>query len=251
MKKFEVFYKSLGEFYELFYNDIIGWCDQNDVLLAISGSSINCNLLEGSDFDFVMIIPDYKLNPSFKLTLPDIINSYNWDNFKKEFHNSHLDIFGTYSNGNHINRIEIYPQSIAYQLLELKSMQIRRLKSTPLDIKNEIFYNIDGLQRVNKIKPIISGDSVYSSTFSIIQEDENIFWGMHIERLFLSQTIFGQKNDFGFMKRKLLGLIWKKSIQNETEISDIIKNIFYLTSNNPKIIPFINEEFTKLLKKKQ
>jgi hypothetical protein len=248
MKNFEESYQNLGNYFKNLFLELIAWCKQNDSIFLISGSTIGCEFMAGSDFDFILIVPDIELLNGSNLQLPKMVNSHNWQHFKQQFEMDEVEIFGTFSTADGINRFEIYPYSIAEKILNFEEIKIRRLKHTPLAIKYEIFYNAFGEKKELEIVPVIGNSYIQSTTYSVIHGDSSLFWGMHVERLFLSRTLFDEKEMFIFLKRMFRRLLWEQASHNENELKTIISNSFYLTSKFPNTINFLYGEFIASIK---
>lgn len=246
MKKFEKKYKSLSSYNTLLFDELRNWCNKNKGIFAISGSSISGDFINGSDFDFILIVPNKLLKGSDSLNLPKMVKSDNWMFFKQEFEKGNLDVFGTFSSINPINRIEIYPETVASQILHLEKIIIRRLKYTPTMTKNEFFYNYYGEKKTLQIQPQFRPNSVYSETQSIISGKFGDFWGMHVERLFLSIILFDKNSNLNSLKRKLFFLLWNKSQNDITLFKNILKKSFHLTKFTSKTIDVLYEEFINI-----
>jgi hypothetical protein len=228
MKYLNNLYKNAGidiNWINYIFSVIENWCIDFNLTLAISGSAIGKVYKMGMDFDFIIISPDENINNK-RFYLPDIFLQAGWKFFIKN--TDKFNIYGTYTIDNPLNRFEFYFLKTAFNILNLKEIEIIRLKQTPKEIKEEKFFNSKSNTINNKIIPLKTRDWIQSTTKNVIKHNNNIYWGMHFERLFLLDLIFDYS---GF---KTLHVELKTNLINslfDNRFDDLFKSCFYVTQN--------------------
>lgn len=247
---FELFYRSIGPYYSDFYTELINWCQINDATLGISGSTICKELFKGSDFDFIIIAPNSLFDDCQNIQLPLSIDSTGWVTFKHLYNSNKIEVYGTHSIKNEINRIEIYPISIVKRILNLEEFEIRRFKKTPKKTKKELFFNMNGDKITRNIEPIDLPDGIYSVTKSYVLYENNIYWGMHAERLALGLPLIEKDAFWSRSKIKFVKYLHEHTNKNEKLLKTCIKNSFFVTKNSLFNIDCIYEEFNRIISQK-
>jgi hypothetical protein len=196
----------------------------NKLFLGISGSALSMRYKKGMDIDLVLIIPD-KFFLSDIGFLPKTLQLNYWQKGIDNRSSTSIDVIGSYCSINPAIRVEIYKESSAIKILNRNIFTIYRLKDVPKNNKIELFITFSG----NTIDKRLDKISEISTTVSFIKVQNDLYWGMHFERLFLSDK-FIDSLCFNEMITSSREFFFGK-IKGNSEIKDL----FYISRYNNKI----------------
>jgi hypothetical protein len=189
------------------------------IFLGLTGSAIG--LQQYKDIDLILILPD-NLFLSEEFNLPSSLHQGNWESAKKLLEK--IDVVGSYYLINPAIRVEIYPFSTAIKILDKHVITIKRAKDVPKKNKNEMFISRNG----ESIYRLLVFRESLSETVSLLNFNNQLYWGMHYERLILAEKIL-ETLDFSSALFRA-----KKDFSLNSKGEDI-SNLFYCSINNPVI----------------
>jgi len=210
------------------YSRFLGLMDEflfgYDVFLGICGSALSGKWSKGMDLDFLLILPDEYFHKKL-LKLPSFLYQDNYNCVYQGFNKIEFGVIGSYYIDNPLIRVEIYLKSVADNLLNLNVFEINRLKNIPKLNKQEVFFNLNGDTIVREL--IVKNN--ISTTISFINKNNSLFWGMHFERLLLSQNIIDTLDYSSYIQKT-------RNLINRKVSGKIDPNaLFYCSTRNPII----------------
>jgi len=187
--------------------DLIDWCKKNNAFLGVTGSSQYRNKLQSNDIDLIILINSHNKSQLSATTCPPYFNETNWEIFKKLYNSGEIDLFGSICKREKKIKIEIYPHEIFLRILSLNQFMIRRLRESPRKSKKIICKGTDGSFKSLDLTPRIIDECVFSEILSVEWDKQILYVGIHLEKLLLSQMIFGDQVYFSMQKEKCYSLI--------------------------------------------
>jgi len=191
---------------KLTYDSIVNiarWCESNNALLGVCGSSIGGTFASPNDLDLLIVLNSKRITRKtfYNNPLGHIDLSF-WDYFVRNYKEKKIDIFATHYGQDSNIHIEIYPIEIFQKILLLTDFTVRRIRKGPLSSKDIILYSTAGGKITQKISPSKTlSNGLYSEVKNIARYGDCVYLGIHIEKLLVCNYIYSRSEEIGSSSR--------------------------------------------------